>query len=271
MNFLRMKWSKSDAFTLIELLVVISIIGILAALLLPTLSRSKQKAQGVLCVNNGRQLMMALNLYAEEAGGWLPPNPDYQCLKMWVGGDMGKPNDATNAAILTDPSRSAIAPYIGRSPKVFKCPADTTAHVRTFSMSQAVGTKPEVPVAAVDGPWLDGTHNHKADHPWRTYGRFGDMVKPTPAELWVLIDEDPYNISDGSFAVSMTVPTAMLDWPGAYHNSAAGVHFADGHTETHKWLDPRTRPGGRVSKGLHYQTPDNPDILWLQKRTSSRD
>jgi prepilin-type N-terminal cleavage/methylation domain-containing protein len=257
------------AFTLLELLVVVAIIGILAALLLPALSRSKQKAQGTFCVSNGRQLMLSLRLYADDHNDWLPPNPDYQTNKMWVAGDMGKPADATNTALLMDPNRSAIAPYVSGSAKVFKCPSDKTAHVRTFSMSQAVGSKPEM-TAAVDGPWLDGTHQHKANRPWRTYGRFSNMTQPAPSDLWVLIDEDPHNISDGAFAVSMALPTAMLDWPGAYHNLAAGIHFADGHTETHRWKDSRTRPGRRVSKGLHPQTPNNPDILWLQERTSSK-
>ena len=247
---------------------MIAIIGILASLLFPVLSKSKKKAQGVFCISNGKQLMVAQNLYADENAGWLPPNPDYQCPRMWVSGDMGKPGDATNSLLLIDPNRTLIAPYISRSPSVFKCPADKTIHVRTFSMNQAVGTKPLIR-AAVDGPWLDGSHAHKANHPYYTYGRFADMVRPSPANLWVLIDEDPLNISDGAFAVSMSRPTSVLDWPGAYHNSAAGVHFADGHTETHKWLDARTSPGGRVSKGLHPQLPENPDILWLQQRTSA--
>ncbi len=259
-----------QAFSLVELLVVIAIIGILAALLLPALCRSKQKAQGTFCVSNGRQLMLALHLYTADSNDWLPPNPDYQTTRMWVSGDMGKLPDATNTALLLDPTRSAIAPYVAGSAKVFKCPADKTAHVRTFSMSQAVGTKPGPPVRVVDGPWLDGRHHHKANGSWRTYGRFSDMTQPAPSDLWVLMDEDPYNISDGAFAVSMAEPTALLDWPGAYHNLAAGVHFADGHTETHRWQDPRTQPGGRVSKGLHVQTPNNPDILWLQKKTSAK-
>jgi prepilin-type N-terminal cleavage/methylation domain-containing protein len=75
---------KTPGFTLLELLVVIAIIGILAALLLPTLSRSKQKAQGVFCVSNGRQLLLALHLYTADYQDWLPPNPDYQTNKMWV-------------------------------------------------------------------------------------------------------------------------------------------------------------------------------------------
>ena len=161
------------AFTLIELLVVIAIIGILAALLFPALSKGKQKAQGVYCLNNGKQMIAALRMYADDFAAWLPPNPeDGHRANPWISGDMWKSYEATNTALLTDPNYAKLAPYSGRSAGIYKCPADKSTvtingihypRVRTFSMSQAVGTKPTPPLAAVDGPWLDDNHHNQAN------------------------------------------------------------------------------------------------------------
>jgi hypothetical protein len=210
-------------------------------------------------------LMIALHLYVDDGNGWLPPNPDYSSSNMWVKGEMENPVDATNTALL---KKSLLAPYDGGSINIFKCPGDKSDHVRTYSMSQAVGTKPDT-LAAVDGPWLDGTRHHVANRPWRTYARFADMVKPDPLQLWIFMDENQYNINDGAFAVSMTMPTAIIDWPGIYHIRSAGLAFADGHSEVHRWIDARTLVYTQIAAGPHVQTPDNRDILWLQSKTTA--
>ena len=264
------KTSASNGFTLIELLVVIAIIAVLAALLLPVISKAKQRAKAVQCLNNSKQLIQGLHVYAESFGDWLAPNPDYPSPNTWVGGNMGNPVEATDPSILQNPDTTKLAPYVGKMAAVYKCPADLSDHVRSVSMSQAVGVRGEAPIRAVDGRWLDGTGHHTANSPWRTYGKLADAQRGMPAELWVFIDENERTITDAAFALSMTQPTKIVDWPGTRHNFGASISFADGHAETHHWSDSRTAGTGIIAPTGHStQSPDNADITWLQQRTSA--
>ena len=131
-------------------------------------------------------------------------------------------------------------------------------------MNQAVGTLPNV-IQAVDGPWLDGTHEHKANNPWFTYGKLASILRPSPSQLWVILDEDAYSLNDAAFAVTMVSSTLFLDGPGTYHNFACGFAFADAHSEIHRWRDPRTKWGSPQTGSL-----PNLDLAWLQERTSAK-
>ena len=270
-----------SAFTLIELLVVIAIIAILAAMLLPSLGRAKQKAQGVQCMNNGKQMMIAMHLYNGDNADWYPPNEDSSSATYgWVRGkmnwDSGSP-DLTNILNLVDPTKALLAPYTGKNYQIYRCPADNVlstflslkvTRVRSFAMSQAVGCQVGR-LKAVNGPWLDGTHEHLANQTWSCYGKASDMVRPGPSKTWVLLDEDYRSINDAAFAVTM-VENKLLDGPASYHGGACGFAFGDGHSEIKRWKDSRTITTGQSFSAQTFSNPLNQDVLWLQERTSAR-
>ena len=116
-------------FTLIELLVVIAIIAILAAMLLPALGKAKLKTQGVYCMNNGKQLMVAIQMYGSDNKDLLPPNPDDGNTvpgHNWCPGQAGiGGNEEYNTDILKDQTRNLLATYLSKNVAVYKCPADS--------------------------------------------------------------------------------------------------------------------------------------------------
>ena len=136
-------------------------------------------------------------------------------------------------------------------------------------MNQAVGTSPIPGPHPTEGAWLAGSYN-ASQQLYLTYGRIGDMKIPGPSMTWVFVDEDPFSVNDAAFAVVMTA-SVWRDWPATYHNMACGFAFADGHSETHKWLDGRTKIAtvNNTPPGA-YAEPNNPDIAWVQQRTSAR-
>jgi prepilin-type N-terminal cleavage/methylation domain-containing protein/prepilin-type processing-associated H-X9-DG protein len=287
-----------SGFTLIELLVVIAIIAILAALLLPALTRAKQKATNIHCVNNNRQLMLGWRMYADDNNDVLPPN-DYPYttgfltyaskdqLANWVVGTMQNAIDAA-----ADPARTLLVPqtllssYI-RQISSYKCAADTLMvqghqRSRSYSMSVAVGTRSCGPQAggpgrigeAVGGGWLSGTYQDP-DPNYVTFGKMGSFLNPGPANTWVIIDENPLSINDALFAVSMT-GNNIVDFPSGLHAGSCGISFADGHAEIHKWKSPFVyTPNPEAQQGMVAattipagDTAAKQDMAWLGLRTT---
>jgi prepilin-type N-terminal cleavage/methylation domain-containing protein len=248
-----MKAHAKTAFTLLELLVVIAIITILAGLLLPTLSRSKQHSQGIQCVNNLRQMQVAWTLYADDFQQMLVPNtgmfqPEYKANESWVLGDVSDLPDETNGLLL---SQALLGSY-AKNVSVYKCPADPgnprgTPRVRSISMNNYMHGKG-------GGLSEDFVMNQ----------RLTDIRQPSSS--FVFLDERSSTIDDGYFVMLLTTNYTDIvteNLPACYHDNAGGFSFADGHALLKKW-----RTDAFETATQQVSIPNNVDYEWLMQNAT---
>ena len=250
-------------FTLIELLVVIAILAILAALLLPVLSRARQKAFQSSCLSNESQLALALQMYAHDnndaivgyangdwtfigGGYWLAPGGMINFQAILAGHTAEEDAAIMRGVLRTNNPLFAYAP----STEVHHCPSDPRIRLTpqppdnvgwafdSYSKTENVGGMIRNPATSTGGYWGAPA----------TYAKLTAIE--APSQTFTFIEEvDCRGYNHGTWEVEweqIGKPDFWGDAPAMSHGNADTLGFADGHVESHKWLD-----AGIVGAGLN--------------------
>ncbi|MFT5127525.1 MAG: prepilin-type N-terminal cleavage/methylation domain-containing protein [Rhodothermales bacterium] len=213
---------QKNRFTLIELLVVIAIIAILAAMLLPALSRSRESGRNTVCINQLKELMLVLTMYSDDHDERFPRSDAW--IKGW---DWWKRDRVTNGLLF---------PYAANDEEMFRCPTAVTvflAHPDNASRGYVA---------------FSYSMNERCSKNWRGCGIYSAKEMANPDQFLVFTDENAwkyppfssYPLNNAALGTARVRDPGAIDGIGSFHLGAdafltgwSNVAFGDGHVDKH--------------------------------------